>query len=276
MDASSLPSPLYSLLRLPAAVQVFSDRQDPPLCTIPILRLQSCCLVSPRFLLYSEVSSSVLKMRELPSGKLVQSLRLPGTIMRLEAAKDVVLAVMRHCSAVVRVHDKLKLLWSEQSCENTAAAGAIRSAGNATLACVVDSVPGSVTLQWLGTKTEKFVVPAHKSPISAVGISTSGRRVVTASEKGTLLRVYDSYSGKLQRELRLSYSCQRISALNFSPDDRFIGVETQDGRETLVECEERRGLFGIVPSFLLPTCKELSKDQCALVQPLCASWLEIE
>lgn len=270
--------PAFSLQRVQSCLKVVNEREGSLLCTIPLQRLQECFLVDNRFILYSEVNSSVVKLRKLPGGNLVQTLKLLSPVLRLQAAGHYFLAVMSDCSAVLKVEEKLELLRVEKHCSNSSGAGALRTVGNSLLVCHLDSRPGSVTVQWLGTKPRKMTFSAHKNPLSAIGISASGERIVTASTKGTLLRVFDSVSGKQIREVRVSFSCQQIKSLEFSPDDQLIGVGTSDGQVALQEVEERQGILGMVPSFLLPVRR--GEQRCAneseSPHPLRASWLEIE
>ena len=271
-------SPAFSLQRVQSSLKVLSADGSTQLCTIPLQRLQECHLVADRFILYSEVDSPVVKLRKLPGGNLIQTLKLMSPVLRLQASGQHFLAVMSDCSAVLRVEEKLELLRVEKHCCNASGAGAIRTVGESLLVCHLDSRPGSVTVQWLGEKSRRMTLATHKNPLSAIGISASGERIATASTKGTLLRVFDSVSGKQIREVRMSFSCQQITSLEFSPDDQLIGVGTSDGQVALQEVEERQGILGMVPSFLLPVKR--GEHRCAneseSPHPLRTSWLEIE
>jgi WD40 repeat protein len=271
-------APAFSLQRTLSSLKVSSADKGTQICTIPLQRLQDCHLVANRFILYTETNSPVIKLRKLPTGNLVQTLRLLSAVVRLEAAEGCFLAVMSDCTAVVRVEEKLELLKLEKHCSNACGAGALKKVGEDTLVCHLDNLPGCVTLQWLGSKSRRMTLVAHKNPISAIGLSVSGLRVATASTKGTLLRVFDTVSGKLIREVRMSFTCQQVTSLEFSPDDQVIGVGTSDGQVVLQEAGERPGLLGMMPSFLLPAWG--GELRCATesepVQQLAASWLEIE
>lgn len=271
-------APVYTLQKVQSCVQVLSAEGGAHLCTIPLQRLQDCHLVSNRFLLYSEVNSPVIKLRKLPAGNLVQTLKLASPVIRVQAAGQHFLAVMSDCSAILKVQEKLELVKLEKHSVNASGAGGIRVVGGSLLVCHLDTLPGSVTVQWLGAKSRRMTLAAHKNPLSAIGVSASGLRIATASSKGTILRVFDSVSGKQIREVRVSFTCQQITSLEFSPDDQLIGVGTSDGQVALQETEDRPGILGMVPSFLLPARK--GEQRCATEseapQPLATSWLEIE
>ncbi|KAH7616917.1 hypothetical protein Ndes2526B_g09024 [Nannochloris sp. 'desiccata'] len=74
---------------------------------------------------------------------------------------------------------------------------------------------GEVRVELLDTKKIK-VIKAHDSPVSALALSHNGKYVATASEKGTLIRVFSTLDGVKVRELRRGSDPARIYSLAFS------------------------------------------------------------
>jgi autophagy-related protein 18 len=69
----------------------------------------------------------------------------------------------------------------------------------------------------------KTMIPAHDSPLAALGFSPSGTKVATASEKGTVIRVFFVYDGTKLYEFRRGVKrCVSISSLAFSMDSNYL------------------------------------------------------
>jgi autophagy-related protein 18 len=67
------------------------------------------------------------------------------------------------------------------------------------------------------------MIPAHDSPLAALGFSPSGTKVATASEKGTVIRVFLVHDGSKLYEFRRGVKrCVSISSLAFSMDSTFL------------------------------------------------------
>lgn len=67
------------------------------------------------------------------------------------------------------------------------------------------------------------MIPAHDSPLAALAFSPTGQRVATASEKGTVIRVFSVSDGAKLYEFRRGVKrCVSISSLSFSMCSQFL------------------------------------------------------
>lgn len=102
----------------------------------------------------------------------------------------------------------------------------------------------------------KIMIPAHDSPLAAISFNASGTKIATASEKGTVIRVFSVGEGARLHELRRGMKrCATIFSLAFSPDSLFLCAssntetvhvfrleEIKETRPPVVE--EQQGLMG--------------------------------
>lgn len=102
----------------------------------------------------------------------------------------------------------------------------------------------------------KIMIPAHDSPLAAISFNASGTKIATASEKGTVIRVFSVAEGARLHELRRGMKrCATIFSLAFSPDSLFLCAssntetvhvfrleEIKETRPPVVE--EQQGLMG--------------------------------
>lgn len=73
----------------------------------------------------------------------------------------------------------------------------------------------------------KTMLPAHDSPVAAVAFNVGGSQVATASEKGTVIRVFNIKDGSKAYELRRGLKrCAQISSMGFSPDSQFLALSS--------------------------------------------------
>jgi WD40 repeat protein len=78
-------------------------------------------------------------------------------------------------------------------------------------------------------KTRTLVVSAHEGSLAAVGISSDGGLVATASEKGTLVRVFETSGGQLVHELRRGVDRAEIYCLQFNLTSEYLAVTSDKG-----------------------------------------------
>ncbi|KAK8390118.1 hypothetical protein O3P69_012983 [Scylla paramamosain] len=102
----------------------------------------------------------------------------------------------------------------------------------------------------------KIMIPAHDSPLAAISFNASGTKIATASERGTVIRVFSVGEGARLHELRRGMKrCATIFSLAFSPDSLFLCAssntetvhvfrleEIKETRPPVVE--EQQGLMG--------------------------------
>ena len=88
---------------------------------------------------------------------------------------------------------------------------------------------GSVKLVNLNSLKQPPLVDAHESGIACLSININGTLLATASDKGTLIRVFFVTTGKLITELRRGSKNAEINCIAFDKDNKFVGCASDNG-----------------------------------------------
>lgn len=73
------------------------------------------------------------------------------------------------------------------------------------------------------------IIVAHTTALTTLSVPPSGRLLATTSARGTLVRVWDSHTGKLVREFRRGTDKAEIYGVAFRPDERELCVWSDKG-----------------------------------------------
>jgi len=70
------------------------------------------------------------------------------------------------------------------------------------------------------------IIAAHKSALSCIQFNYSGKMIATASDKGTVIRVFSSQVGDLLYQFRRGTYNANIYSISFNLSDTFLGVSS--------------------------------------------------
>lgn len=73
------------------------------------------------------------------------------------------------------------------------------------------------------------IIVAHKTALTTLSLPPSGRLLATTSSRGTLIRIWDTHSGKLVKELRRGADKAEIYGVAFRPDEQDLCVWSDKG-----------------------------------------------
>jgi WD repeat-containing protein 45 len=79
------------------------------------------------------------------------------------------------------------------------------------------------------TKHPISIIAAHTTALTTLSVPPSGRLLATTSSRGTLVRIWDSITGKCVRELRRGTDQAEIYGVAFRPDEKELCVWSDKG-----------------------------------------------
>jgi hypothetical protein len=80
---------------------------------------------------------------------------------------------------------------------------------------------GMIRLEHFSIDKHTFI-KAHQSPISQIALNRDGTRLATASETGTLIRIFDTVTGEKIKEVRRGTTSAEIFSIAFSNDSKYL------------------------------------------------------
>lgn len=98
------------------------------------------------------------------------------------------------------------------------------NSSNTVLACPGVS-RGTIRVELYDVR-KTTLIPAHEADLAQICLNLEGTKIATASDKGTLLRVFDTQSGQLLQELRRGADRAEIYSIAFSPQSQFIACSS--------------------------------------------------
>lgn len=98
---------------------------------------------------------------------------------------------------------------------------------NSHLAYPISSTTGELQIFDAGNLISRIKIEAHESPLSAIDFSPNGNLLATASEKGTVIRVFCVKNGQKVHEFRRGVKRQvKIASLKFSYCANYLCVSS--------------------------------------------------
>jgi WD40 repeat protein len=142
----------------------------------------------------------------------------------------------------------LELLDTLETKNNTKGIVSISLIGNNIIAYPDKNEIGSVRVKDYDKQSE-IVIKAHKGPINFLQLNRDGTILATASDKGTLIRLFDTSTGDAIQELRRGTENAEIYSIAFDNTNRFLAVSSDRktvhifiiNKEDKVELSENEG-----------------------------------
>jgi len=97
------------------------------------------------------------------------------------------------------------------------------------------------------TERAPLEIIAHEAPIICIALNLQGTRLATASEKGTLIRIFDTENGKKVGELRRGSNQANIYCINFNHLSTMLVVSSDHGTIHVFNLEDHKNKESSLP-----------------------------
>eukprot|EP00164_Ancoracysta_twista_P000102 GFYU01000144.1.p1 GENE.GFYU01000144.1~~GFYU01000144.1.p1 ORF type:complete len:358 (-),score=87.71 GFYU01000144.1:505-1578(-) len=169
----------------------------------------------------------------------IGELSFRSVVKAVKLRRDRVVVVLEYKIYVYNFAD-LKLVDHIETIENPKGLCAVcPSSTNNVLACP-GLQKGHVRIELYDMK-KTTPIAAHEGPLSCMALNLDGTRLCTASEKGTLLRVFDTASGQALRELRRGVDRAEIFSICFNYNSTLLACSSDKGTVHVFSMIESEG-----------------------------------
>ncbi|KAF6264637.1 WD40-repeat-containing domain protein [Scenedesmus sp. NREL 46B-D3] len=159
--------------------------------------------------------------------KCIGELSFRSQVRAVRLRRDRIVVALEHKVLSYNFAD-LKLLHQIETLANSRGLLALSSAADATVLACPGLHTGQVRIELYDRKQTKFI-SAHNTPLVCLCLSLDGKRLATASDKGTLVRVWNTADGQLLQELRRGTEPAHIHSIAFSKHCDWLAVSSDKG-----------------------------------------------
>ncbi|CAH1441704.1 unnamed protein product [Lactuca virosa] len=160
-------------------------------------------------------------------GRCIGELSFRSEVRGFRLRRDRIIVILEQKIFVYNFTD-LKLLQQIETFANPKGLCDVSQAsGNFVLVCL-GLRKGQVRVEHYASKRTKFIL-AHDSRIACFALSQNGHMLATASNKGTLVCIFNTHDGSLLHEVRRGADRAEIHSLAFSPTAEWLAVSSDKG-----------------------------------------------
>lgn len=159
--------------------------------------------------------------------KVVSELRFTSYVRNVKLKKDKLIVVCDHKIYVFNLLNFQNIDTIDTS-ENSKGLIAVSTDPLTTVIAHPDNKQGNVRVKFFEREFSQIIC-AHESYIAAIALNIDGTLLATASDKGTLIRIFNSQTGDMLQEVRRGSERATIYSISFNPLSQLIACSSDRG-----------------------------------------------
>jgi hypothetical protein len=145
-------------------------------------------------------------------------------VLNVLIRRDVLCVVSEYKIYVYEFGNEFRVLLHLETAGNPKGVCALSPGGPSWVLVCPGNTKGSVRIQRGLDDSVSSTVLAHANPVACLGVNLMGTMAGSASELGTVVKVYNTLNGEVLLELRRGSVGTQISSIVFRKDNRFLVV----------------------------------------------------
>jgi len=199
---------------------------DPPPSVICAEMLFRCNYVA----YVAEDNRNVVRIWDDLKRRAVITIEFQTEVRAVKLRRDRIVVVLEKLIKVYTFTSSPQQLHVFDTCANTRGICSLSPSSTNGLLAFPAPDTGKVQLVDLAnTEKPARFISAHEAKLCCVTLNIPGTRIATASDKGTLVRVFDTGNGQLLTELRRGSQPATIYSINFSSDSSLLCASSSHG-----------------------------------------------
>ncbi|EGR27531.1 WD repeat domain phosphoinositide-interacting protein 3 [Ichthyophthirius multifiliis] len=135
----------------------------------------------------------------------------------------------------------LRLFDTINTCPNPLGLCSINTKGNFMILASPHKNVGEVNVKFY-EEDRTVVIKAHQSALNCLQLNHNGSKLATASQKGTLIRIYNTQKGEILQELRRGSEYAQIYSIAFHPKGKYVACSSDSGTIHIFMLLQQQGI----------------------------------
>lgn len=171
-------------------------------------------------------------------GEMENELSFKEPVYRVSIKRDILIIVLAN-SVCLYDFKKGEMQFQQLTAMNQYGVGEITFVNDIFKIAICGLVPGSVHIFSQDENTRQVFIQAHQHPITILKFSPDAALLATSSERGTLIRIFDTTNEMPLSTFRRGMLGSKIIAMAFSPSNKWLVVLSEKGTIHLFNAFER-------------------------------------